>query len=122
MAIGAAGSGELEAYRLRLCRGDLSDHERAACYCRLSEALYHGDRFHEAVEYACLAFDLHADNDEVANLCAWVFSNSGRHAEAGAAYKSLLASRPEWAEGHRHASGSFAVAGDIEREIGRAHV
>src|SRR5438128_9693590 len=117
MAIGAALSGDLEACRLRLGRGDLSDHERAVCYCRLSEALYHRESFDEAVECACTAFGLQADNDEVASLCAWVFSNCGRHEEAAAAYERLLLVRPLWAEGHRHASGSFAAAGRLDRAI-----
>src|SRR6266851_2458875 len=117
MAIGAAVSGDLEACRLGLDCGDLSDHERAVRYCRLSEALYHRESFDEAVECACTAFELQADNDEVANLCAWVFSNCGRHKEAAAAYERLLLLRPQWAEGHRHASGSFAAAGRLDRAI-----
>jgi capsular polysaccharide transport system permease protein len=117
MAIGAAVSGDLEACRLGLDCGDLSDHERAVRYCRLSEALYQRESFDEAVECACTAFELQADNDEVANLCAWVFSNCGRHKEAAAAYERLLLLRPQWAEGHRHASGSFAAAGRLDRAI-----
>jgi tetratricopeptide (TPR) repeat protein len=41
----------------------------------------------------------------------------GAHGEAAAAYEQLLAARPDWAAGHRHASGSFAAAGQIERAI-----
>jgi len=39
------------------------------------------------------------------------------HQDAVAAYEKLLAIRPDWAAGHRHASGSFAAAGQIERAI-----
>jgi len=117
MAIAAASSGEVEECRLRLERGDLPDHERARLYCRLSEALYHRQSFGEALECARAAFDLQPDSNEIANLCAWVFSNCGRHEEAAAAYERILALRPQWAEGHRHASGSFAAAGRLDRAL-----
>ena len=116
-ALGAASPVDLDALRLRLECADIPAHERAQVYCRLSEALYHKESRDKAVECAGMAFALQPADEEVANLCAWVFSNSQRHEEAGAAYESLLALRPGWAEGHRHASGSFAVAGDIERAI-----
>jgi tetratricopeptide (TPR) repeat protein len=116
-AIAAAASGEAEECRLRLECGDLPDHERARLNCRLSEALYHRQNFAEALECARTAFDLQPESDEVANLCAWVFSNCGRHEEAAAAYERILALRPQWAEGHRHASGSFAAAGRLDRAV-----
>ena len=116
-AIGAAASREVEECRLRLECGDLPDHERARLYCRLSEALYHRQSFGEAVECARTAFDLQRESDDVTNLCAWVFSNCGRHEEAAAAYERLLVLRPQWAEGHRHASGSFAAAGRLDRAV-----
>jgi tetratricopeptide (TPR) repeat protein len=116
MAIDAADSGDVEACR-GIDREDPCDHERALRYCRSSEALYHRQNFAEAVECACAAFDLQADNAEVANLCAWVFSNCGRHDKAAEAYERLLVLRPHWAEGHRHASGSFAAAGRLDRAI-----
>src|SRR6267378_1075153 len=117
MAIAAASSGEVEECRLRLERGDLPDHERARLYCRLSEALYHRQSFGEALECARAAFDFQPDSNEIANLCAWVFSNCGWHEEAAAAYERILALRPQWAEGHRHASGSFAAAGRLDRAV-----
>ncbi len=117
MAIAAAGPGEVEECRLRLECGDLPDHERALLYCRLSEALYHRQSFEEAIECAGAAFDLQPASNEVANLCGWVFSNCGRHEEAAAAYERMLVLRPQWAEGHRHASGSFAAAGQLDRAV-----
>jgi capsular polysaccharide transport system permease protein len=117
MAIAAAASGEVEECRLRLECGDLPDHERARLYCRLSEALYYRQSIAEAIECARTAFDLQPESDDVANLCAWVFSNCGRHEEAAAAYERMLVLRPQWAEGHRHASGSFAAAGRLDRAV-----
>src|SRR5215813_6569520 len=117
MAMTAAVAGEVEEYRLRLECGDLPDDERTRLYCRLSEALYHRQCFDEAIECAGSAFDSEPDSDDVANLCAWVFSNCGRHEEAAAAYERLLLRRPQWADGHRHASGSFAAAGRLDRAI-----
>jgi ABC-type polysaccharide/polyol phosphate export permease/Flp pilus assembly protein TadD len=116
-ALGAGSPVDFDALRLRLESADIPAGEQARVYCRLSEALYHRGSRDEAVECARMAFALQPADEEVANLCAWVFSNSGRHDEAGAAYESLLALQPRWAEGHRHASGSFAVAGDIERAM-----
>ncbi len=113
----AVSLADFDACRRLLESGDIPDHERARIYCRLSEALYHGGSHDGAVECARIAFTLQPESEEIANFCAWVFSNCGRHQEAAAAYEGLLAMRPQWAEGHRHASGSFAVAGQIERAI-----
>ena len=110
-------SGVLEAYGFHLGRSDISDRERGWIYCQLSEALYHQGRCDAAVECARNAFDLQPEREEIANLCAWVFSNCGEHEAAAAAYERLLAIRPHWAAGHRHASGSFAAAGQLERAI-----
>src|SRR5207247_8206914 len=55
-----------------------------------------------------------------AQCCAWLFSNSGCHGEAAAAYERLIALSPEWAEGYRHASGSLAALGEIDRAIALA--
>src|SRR5438477_3580070 len=82
MATAAAASREVEECRLRLECGALPDQERARLYCRLSETLYHRQSFGEAIECARTAFDLQPASDDVANLCAWVFSNCGRHEEA----------------------------------------
>ncbi len=106
----------------RLCQRDLADcalpdDERAALYCRLGERLfYRGDR-DAAVDCARAAFDLRDQDQSVADFCAWLFSNCERHREAAAAYQRLLERRPDWAAGHRHASGSFAVAGEVDRAV-----
>jgi tetratricopeptide (TPR) repeat protein len=115
--IGAASAGDLDACRFYLGHRDVPDQERARIYCQLSEALYHKGSREVAVECARSAFDLHPEKEEIANLCAWVFSNCGKHEEAAAAYEQLLAIRPHWAAGHRHASGSFAAAGQFDRAI-----
>ena len=115
--IGAASVGDLEACLVNLRRRDIPDQERAWIYCQLSEALYHKGSRDVAVECARSAFDLQPEKEEIANLCAWVFSNCGEYEEAAAAYEQLLAIRPHWAAGHRHASGSFAAAGRRDRAI-----
>ena len=115
--IGAASAGDLEACLVHLKRRDIPDHERARIYCQLSEALFHQGSRDVAVECARSAFDLQPDKEEITNLCAWVFSNCGEHRDAAGAYEQLLAIRPDWAAGHRHASGSFAAAGQLERAI-----
>ena len=115
--IGAASAGDVEACLVHLRRHDIPDHERAWIYCQLSEALYHKGSRDIAVECARSAFDLQPEKEEIANLCAWVFSNCEEHEEAAAAYEQLLAIRPHWAAGHRHASGSFAAAGQLDRAI-----
>jgi hypothetical protein len=63
--------------------------------------LYHKGSRDEAVECPRIASALQSADEKIANLCAWVFSDSERHDKAGAAYESLLALRPEWADGHR---------------------
>ena len=91
--------------------------ERAAFYCRHAETLFHAGRHGEALDLARRAFDCQPHDEETVRFCAWLFSNCRDHAAAGVAYERLIALRPEWIAGHRHASGSFAVAGDIERAI-----
>ena len=113
----AASLADFDGCPLRLQSGELPDHERALLYCRLSEALYYQGRRDGAIECARVAFALQPAREEVASFCAWVFSNSGRHEEAASAYECLLGTRPQWAEGHRHASGSLAAAGQIKRAI-----
>ena len=81
------------------------------------KALLHNGRREEAVDCARIAFELRPQEEEVANICAWIFSNCGRWSEAATAYEQLLEIRPGWAEGHRHASGSFAAAGQLDRAI-----
>jgi tetratricopeptide (TPR) repeat protein len=115
--ITAASIGDLEECPSYLRCRDISDHERASIYCVLSEALYHKGRHDEAVECARNAFYLQPEEEEIAHLCAWVFSNCRQHENAAAAYERLLSTRPHWAAGHRHASGSFAAAGLFDLAI-----
>ena len=114
---GTSGIPFVEACRLYLAHCDIPEHEQPSFYCRLSEALFHRGRHEDAVESARIAFDLQPRTEAVTSLCAWVFSNCGRHEEAAAAYERLLEIRSHWAEGHRHASGSFAVVGRVDRAI-----
>jgi ABC-type polysaccharide/polyol phosphate export permease/Flp pilus assembly protein TadD len=113
----ASAEGDLDTCRFYLGRRDLPVDERAWIYCQLSETLYHKGNRDVAVECARNAFELQPEKEEIANLCAWVFSNCGEHEDAAAAYEQLLAIRPNWAAGHRHASGSFASAGHLDRAI-----
>jgi tetratricopeptide (TPR) repeat protein len=115
--MGAASRGDLGACRFYLERQDIPNYHRASIYCRLSEALYHKGSREVALECARSAFGLQPEKEEIANLCAWVFSNCEEHGEAAAAYERLLAIRPHWAAGHRHASGSFAAAGQLDRAV-----
>ena len=107
----------IEACRLYLTQRRFPDGEFSIFYSRLSEALLHRGWREHAAECARVAFEFRPVQEEIANLCAWVFSNSGRHVEAAAAYERLLEIHPGWAEGHRHASGSFASAGLLDRAI-----
>lgn len=121
-AIGAAlaradGVSFVAACGRQLARRGLAEPELSGCYARLSEALLHRGCREDAVECARIAFATQPEREEIANLCAWVFSNCGRHEDAAAAYEQLLKLRPRWAEGHRHASGSLAAAGQIDRAM-----
>jgi capsular polysaccharide transport system permease protein len=113
----ALHAGELDACRDVLGRCELPARELAALNCRLSEAFFYRDRREAAIDCARIAFELHPRPQSIADFCAWLFSNCGRHHEAAAAYEQLIESRPGWADGHRHASGSFAVAGELDRAI-----
>ncbi|MGE5271288.1 MAG: ABC transporter permease [Thiohalocapsa sp.] len=53
-------------------------------------------------------------------ICAWVFSNCGCHDEAADAYLRLLLLLPDWAEGHRHASGALAACGRLDEAVAHA--
>lgn len=106
-----------ESRQLYLSRYQLAAHQRPIFFGRLGEALLHNGRREEAVDCARIAFELRPQEEEVANICAWIFSNCGRWSEAATAYEQLLEIRPGWAEGHRHASGSFAAAGQLDRAI-----
>jgi tetratricopeptide (TPR) repeat protein len=109
--------GDLEACRRELADAAVADDQRAAFYCRLAERLFYGGSPEAAVECARAAFDLKPPQEPIAEFCAWLFSNCERHREAAAAYERLLEHRPGWAAGHRHASGSFAAVGELDRAI-----
>lgn len=111
--IQALNSGALDdcLYSLR------GDDGGAALNCRLSERLFYADRQADALECARRALSAAPDDDEVAQFCAWLFSNCGSHEEAAAAYEQLLARYPDWAAGYRHASGSCCELGDATRAI-----
>ena len=83
----AAGSGVLESCRLYLAQHQVPDDKLPLLYCRLGETLLHDGRREDAVDCARIAFELRADEEEIANICAWIFSNCGRWDEAGAAYE-----------------------------------
>jgi capsular polysaccharide transport system permease protein len=114
------GSGFLDACRRYLADRGIPEQEFPLFYCRLSETLLHRGNPERAVECARVAFELRPQAEETAHLCAWVFSNCGCHADAAAAYERLLKFRPSWVEGHRHASGSFAAAGQMDCAIAHA--
>jgi tetratricopeptide (TPR) repeat protein len=107
----------INACRRYLAQRKFPEDKFSIFFCRLGEALLHRGWGEHAVECAHIAFELRPEEEEVADLCAWVFSNSGRHEDAAAAYERLLEIRPRWAEGHRHASGSLAAAGQLDRAI-----
>jgi capsular polysaccharide transport system permease protein len=113
----AMDAGEFEACRRRLRVGRFSQPARAMLYCRLGEALFYRDERAAAVDCARAAFALQPEDRSTADFCAWLFSNCQRYGEAAAAYERLLEGRPHWAEGHRHASGAFAAAGQLDRAI-----
>lgn len=89
--------------------------ETARLSCLLGEKLFHSGRSDDAIECGRRAFAAAEGDAEVAHFCAWLFSNTGCHAEAAAAYERLLAHRPDWIEGYRHASGAFLAIGATER-------
>lgn len=111
----ALSAGELDAclQLLRSCEpGGAAD---ARLNCQLAEALFHNNRRDAALEIGRRAFALASDDRDTAHFCAWLFSNCGSHREAAAAYERLLAWSRDWAEGHRHLSGSLAAIGDFGR-------
>jgi ABC-type polysaccharide/polyol phosphate export permease/Flp pilus assembly protein TadD len=116
----AIAAGDLDSCRAVLHECAVSDSDRAAFYCRLGEAFFYRDQTEAALECARSAFELQPQRESIADFCAWLFSNCGHHNEAAAAYERLIVCRPGWAAGHRHASGSFAAASDIDRAIQHA--
>jgi tetratricopeptide (TPR) repeat protein len=113
----AIAAGDLAAARTELASAALATCRRAALECRLGEAYFYRGQRDDALACARAAFALEPGGEAVADFCAWLFSNCGRYAEAAAAYERLLDYRPSWAAGHRHLSGSYAAAGDLERAI-----
>ncbi|MBV9014205.1 MAG: ABC transporter permease [Alphaproteobacteria bacterium] len=113
-------SSALRAEELDVCLHLLRDckdrgPDIAALNCRLAEPLFHSSRRDEALECGRRAFTLAPEDRDTAHFCAWLFSNCGCHAEAATAYERLLVLAPDWAEGHRHLSGSLAAIGDFDR-------
>lgn len=117
---GMIAAGDLEDCRDALRECELAAGEQASLYCRLGEAFYYRDRRDDAAACASAAFALEPRREAIADFCAWLFSNCGRHQEAAAAYEALIECRPGWAAGHRHASGAFAVLGETDRAIHHA--
>lgn len=111
----ALRAGQLDACLDQLREAILADGERAALYCRLGEAWFYRGKRDDAVSCARAAFELQPGSEAIADFCAWLFSNCERHDEAATAYERLIERRPQWAAGHRHASGSFAVVGQSDR-------
>jgi ABC-type polysaccharide/polyol phosphate export permease/Flp pilus assembly protein TadD len=113
----ALGDGALDVCLDYLRQGEIDGPEGARLACRLGEKLFHAGRAGDAIECGRLAFSAAANDNDVAHFCAWLFSNSGCHAEAAAAYERLIEDHPDWIEGYRHASGAFAAIGAGGRAI-----
>jgi len=113
----ALENGALDICLHYLRRDQFDNTEKARLACRLGEKLFHIGRQGDALECGRLAFATAANDNDVAHFCAWLFSNSGCHAEAASAYERLIECRPDWVEGYRHASGAFAAIGATERAI-----
>ncbi|MBV8888121.1 MAG: tetratricopeptide repeat protein [Alphaproteobacteria bacterium] len=73
-----------------------------------------------ALEHGRRALALAPEDLDILNFCAWLFSNAERHDEAAAIYGRMLETCPDWAEGHRHASGSLAAIGERDRALAHA--
>jgi ABC-type polysaccharide/polyol phosphate export permease/Flp pilus assembly protein TadD len=113
----------LRAGELDCCLRDLDGRavaDTAELRCRLAEALFHHGRRDEAVTCCRQALPHVGGDPALLELCAWVFSNDARHADAAAAYRSLLALSPHWIDGHRHLSAALAAAGHGEEAIRHA--
>src|SRR5439155_17703697 len=116
----ALRAGAFDACLDYLRREDGGGPDDAPLNCRAAEALFHCGRRDEALECGRRAFVAAAEDRDTAQFCAWLFSNGGCHGEAAAAYERLIALSPDWAEGYRHASGSLAAIGEIDRAIALA--
>src|SRR6185437_13097463 len=117
----ALDAGELNACLDLLRRDDDPGADGAALNCRLAEVLFYHGRRDEALECSRRALAFAAGDDaDTARFCAWLFSNCECHDEAALVYERLLALTPDWVEGHRHASGSLAASGALDRAIPHA--
>ena len=115
----AIATSDLATARAELASA-VAGRQRAELECRLGEAYFYRGQREDALACARAAFTIEPGGEAVADFCAWLFSNCGRYAEAAAAYERLLDCRPGWAAGHRHLSGAYAAAGDLERAIEHA--
>ncbi|HWB51910.1 MAG TPA: ABC transporter permease [Stellaceae bacterium] len=113
----ALDGGALDTCLDYLRRQEIAGTDTAHLACRLGEKLYHDGRADDAVECGRAAFAAAANDNDVAHFCAWLFSNCGRHAEAARAYEQLLAQRPDWIEGYRHASGVLSAIGAADKAL-----
>src|SRR5580704_99659 len=113
----ALEGGALDACLDYLRRDKARGPESAWLNCRLGERLFYSGRSVEAIECGRRAFTAAANDNEIIHFCAWLFSNCGCHREAASAYQRLIADRPDWVEGYRHASGSLAASGATEEAI-----
>ena len=77
----------VESCRLYLTRRKFAEDQFSAFFSRLGEVLLHRGWREHAVACARIAFELRPEDEGIANLCAWVFSNCGRHEDAAAAYE-----------------------------------
>jgi ABC-type polysaccharide/polyol phosphate export permease/predicted Zn-dependent protease len=113
----AMESGALDECLYSLREDDGNGPDAARLNCRLAEILFHDARYDEALECGRRAFAIAPEDDTVAHFCAWLFSNCSVHREAAEAYERLLDHHPDWVEGYRHLSGSFAASGDSDPAI-----
>ena len=113
----ALESGALDTCLDYLRREETAGPDRARLACRLGEKLFHSGRGGEAIECGRFAFATAANDNDITQFCAWLFSNCGCYAEAAAAYERLIEDRPDWVEGYRHASGALAASGATQRAI-----
>ena len=110
-------SGALDACLYYLRHEQSGGRDSAELNCRLGEALFHRGRGEEALECGRRAYAIGGSDDHIAHFCAWLFSNCGDHRQAAAAYQRLIERDPDWVEGYRHASGSLAAIGALDRAI-----
>jgi capsular polysaccharide transport system permease protein len=109
--------GTLDEWLARLRDAAKTRPPDAALNCRIAEALAHRGRADEALECCRRAWPSAGDAPDLLQICGWVFSNNDCHGEAAAAYRRLLALRPEWVAGQRHLSGALAAAGQRDEAI-----